>query len=1194
MAPNLKILQINLAHSRAAADNLSRVVFELQPDIILIQEPYYTPHNHIVGCTMNDIIFSADKNPLCAIVVRNRRLMPFPIKINRKQIIVNLDYKEEKITLISIYCPPSSNFTELLFELNNDLRKLQYSNLVIGGDFNAKSSIWGKQSTDQRGEELIEFTLNNNLITLNRPDSLPTFETINGKSWIDLTLTSSNLLTELIYWKVLETETLADHRYIFFSLFYEKRPPLKLLTKKGEIRIMNSIKQERWFQQTGNTTITSIFQLKIILNIFYQKIAKYRNKFMSKIDKNQKAHPWWNEDINIKRKQLRALRRRYQRCKNPVLRNTFKNAYYEFLKEYKTMISNAKEKSFQKFCTNNTKQNTFGLPYKLAFEKIKPPVIIPPILKENGSFTTNLEESITEIMTCLFQKDDSQNDSNEQANIRLYIIEEPNEPDDLKFNKNEVEDILQKLKPKSAPGLDNITTTLIKSIYTLHPNFVLNIFNSALKYGYFPTEWKNAKLILLNKPDKPSNNPRSYRPICLNSIFGKILERLLNSRLYHFLYKNKLFHPNQFGFTHNKSAINALYQLKNILIENKNANTHSVLISLDYQGAFDSLWYPFVLSYLKEHKCPSNLYKLLKSFFHNRSLTYASSVVERSQTLEIGCPQGSPISPLLWNILISGLLNLKLPYPTHIQAYADDTILVITGKTRREIETIANITLEIISQWSTEHRLNLNYSKCYCMLIAAGKRLSQGRPPTVRINNHNLKYVTTLRLLGVVFDVNLSFIPHIEYLREKILKHTLKMTTFAKIHWGINQKQQKELYLRCIERYIVYGASIWWRETHNTHLLRKVISLQRIPLLNIARAYNTSSNLSLPILCNIPPIHITLKKEVKQFLIFQENKEIECNNQLYNKQNTEYMYDRWILHPSKKFKIEFQQNTTVSCNLHIYTDGSFSPNKVGAAFVAILPTGTIEKVSQFKLPNYATIYDAERIAFEEALKYILINKSNSERIAIHTDSLSLLQNLANIQTKTETIHRLKQLIIQIQNKNTIHFSYVKAHAGDEGNDLADHYAKLAHFNGRIVSCLYSQKTVKKELNKEVRREWDDEWKRLGREKELFTWIPTVYNIPEMFPSSHLLTQIITGHGRFPFYLFRFKITNTNNCFCGLPTANFEHYLTTCPWTLTFRNELNKLKYTVFDNATKWSILSNVKAIKVMERMMMFIQEEVVT
>lgn len=71
------------------------------------------------------------------------------------------------------------------------------------------------------------------------------------------------------------------------------------------------------------------------------------------------------------------------------------------------------------------------------------------------------------------------------------------------------------------------------------------------------------------------------------------------------------------------------------------------------------------------------------------------------------------------------------------------------------------------------------------------KRTFSKRPPTIGIDNHSLKYVTTLRLLGVIFDVKLSFIPHIKYVREKVLKHTLKMSTFAKLHWGLNQKQQK-------------------------------------------------------------------------------------------------------------------------------------------------------------------------------------------------------------------------------------------------------------------------------------------------------------------------------------------------------------------------------------------------------------------
>lgn len=1184
-------MQINLAHTRAAADNLSRVAFDLKPDIILIQEPYYSNNNKIIGCSMNDIVIAADTQPLCAVVIRNNSVTVFPIKVDRDKIIVKIENRNTKIVIICLYSSPSINFTEFLFTLNELISNISHEYVIIGGDFNAKSSIWGGENTDQRGEELIEFMLNNNLNTLNNNTSLPTFETINGKSWVDITLASINLLSEVVFWKVLETESLSDHRYIFFSLFHEKIKPVKRLTKKGEILLLNRLKEDRWLKQTGLSPINSLFQLKVIISIFYHKFNAYRKKYMRNVKAKHKPHPWWNAELEIMRKKVRALRRRYQRCKNATLRTTFKKAYYDFLQEYKDEISKAKESSWQCFCTENTKQNVFGVPYKIAFEKIKTPLIIPPIQKGDGTLTTSTMESLTLIINCLFQKDNSEIDTPEQDVIRSNIMLDTNSPDDLYFTEVEIQEIIKKLKPRSAPGLDNITSNIMKSIFYSHPGFIINILNNTLKFHYFPIEWKRAKLILLNKPNKPIDKPRSYRPICLNSIFGKILERLLNSRLYYFLYNNNLFHPNQYGFTHNTSAVNALYQIKNTILEQKDSDNHSILISLDFQGAFDSLWYPFVLKYLRDHNCPSNLYSLLKSFFENRTLSYISAAGEIHHPVELGCPQGSPLSPLLWNILISDLLSLDLPPLTYMQAYADDTIVIVSGKNRRNIETTANESLLKITKWASDHRLHLNLSKCQCIMFVSGRRLSQARPPTIRINNTSLKFVPTLRMLGVTIDCNLTFLPHVEFLREKVLKHTLNLTSFSKLQWGINQKQQRELYLRCIERYMVYGASVWWKSSNNSHLLRKITSLQRIPLLHIARAYRTSSNVSLPVLCNVIPIHITLDKELKQFRLFQQNKEISSNNVIFNRNNTDYFFDPWYTHPASKYKIEFKLNTTVPSHFHIYTDGSLTPSKVGAAFVVMLPSMEIEHISQFKLPGHATIYDAERIAFEQALYYIKNNKNSPAIITIYTDSLSLLQNLANVNTKTTSISQVKQLIMEIESMHRLHLVYVKAHVGNMGNELADHYAKQAHLSDNLVQCPYSKQYVKKQLAHETTQLWDMEWNEMGRDKELFTWISTIHDIPDLFPPSNLFSQILTGHGKFPFYLYRFNITSNSNCFCGMIATSFEHYFTTCPCTIFFRNKLNQLKLHNFDTRTKSAILKNTKALEILERMMTFIQDE---
>lgn len=60
------------------------------------------------------------------------------------------------------------------------------------------------------------------------------------------------------------------------------------------------------------------------------------------------------------------------------------------------------------------------------------------------------------------------------------------------------------------------------------------------------------------------------------------------------------------------------------------------------------------------------------------------------RSVRVGRPQGSPLSPLLWNILISGMLDIHFTDEVHILAYADDVVTIIFGGTRKQFEDIAN------------------------------------------------------------------------------------------------------------------------------------------------------------------------------------------------------------------------------------------------------------------------------------------------------------------------------------------------------------------------------------------------------------------------------------------------------------------------------------------------------------------------
>jgi hypothetical protein len=64
------------------------------------------------------------------------------------------------------------------------------------------------------------------------------------------------------------------------------------------------------------------------------------------------------------------------------------------------------------------------------------------------------------------------------------------------------------------------------------------IYNQCLKTGFFPRRWKTANIIPITKPGKEnSRDPSKYCTISLLNIGGKVLEKLLITRINHYMYK---------------------------------------------------------------------------------------------------------------------------------------------------------------------------------------------------------------------------------------------------------------------------------------------------------------------------------------------------------------------------------------------------------------------------------------------------------------------------------------------------------------------------------------------------------------------------------------------------------------------------------------------------------------------------------
>jgi len=91
----------------------------------------------------------------------------------------------------------------------------------------------------------------------------------------------------------------------------------------------------------------------------------------------------------------------------------------------------------------------------------------------------------------------------------------------------------KKLSPKhrSAPRNDGITPLMLRHLSRKTLTHLTYLFNHLLRLGHFRTCWKRAKVVPITKPNKPGNDPNSYRPISLLNTLGNLFERIVAARL---------------------------------------------------------------------------------------------------------------------------------------------------------------------------------------------------------------------------------------------------------------------------------------------------------------------------------------------------------------------------------------------------------------------------------------------------------------------------------------------------------------------------------------------------------------------------------------------------------------------------------------------------------------------------------------
>ena len=110
----------------------------------------------------------------------------------------------------------------------------------------------------------------------------------------------------------------------------------------------------------------------------------------------------------------------------------------------------------------------------------------------------------------------------------------------------------------------------------------------------------------------------NYRPISIISIYSKIFEKLIYSRMYYFLNKNNLIYEKQFGFRAKHSVNHALISTTELIKDKLECGNFVAGIFIDLENAFDTVNHEILINKLAYYGFRGVTQNLLKSFLTNR------------------------------------------------------------------------------------------------------------------------------------------------------------------------------------------------------------------------------------------------------------------------------------------------------------------------------------------------------------------------------------------------------------------------------------------------------------------------------------------------------------------------------------------------------------------------------------------------
>ena len=374
------------------------------------------------------------------------------------------------------------------------------------------------------------------------------------------------------------------------------------------------------------------------------------------------------------------------------------------------------------------------------------------------------------------------------------LSEQDKEYCEMKLSLDEIGVALSSLNNDSAPGIDGLPVSWYKVFYNKIKFPLFQCLNQCIITGELSISQRRGVITLIHKGKNLDRySLKNWRPISLTTTDYKIFSKCIANRLQKIL--PSIIHTTQSGFVKGRSIVDHIRLIDDIINLSRQHNMPGMIVSLDYQKAFDSIEKSSIISALQKFNFGSNFINLVNTLINKtESCVQNGGWLSGFFDVERGIRQGCCVSPILF-IIVAELMSIKIRNNENVNGlsfnsvnkvskqikllqYADDTTLLL--KSKNDLQNAIND----VKNFSNISGLILNEQKSIGMWL--GGSIERTDFPE---NVSWAKRGENIRILGIFFNseieasnIDLNWKARIQNIEKIIVKlHKQNSSLYGKI-----------------------------------------------------------------------------------------------------------------------------------------------------------------------------------------------------------------------------------------------------------------------------------------------------------------------------------------------------------------------------------------------------------------------------